>query len=147
MNTRKKTALGILGAAATTAFVLGATAPALADDTTQSWSADTTQTKTRILESLGLSNESPVVVAPEVSTGDVHTGDVLSGVLSGNDVGNDNVVGSANDTAIGSGNHTAIDGVDLDASDLFDSTVGDVTGDVSDLLDELDVTLDTMFED
>jgi hypothetical protein len=151
MNTQKKTALGILGATAATAFVLGATAPAMADDTTQSWSADTTETKTRILESLGISNESPVVVAPEVSTGDVstgdvHTGDILSGILSGNEVGNGNVVGSGNDTAIGSGNETG-----LNVSDLVDGHVGDITGDlgvdVSDVLDSIDVSLDNMFED
>lgn len=155
MNTQKKTALGILGATAATAFVLGATAPAMADDTTQSWSSDTTETKTRILESLGISNESPVVVAPEVSTGDVHTGDILSGILSGNEVGNGNVVGSGNDAAIGSGNETG-----LNVSDLVDGDVGDITNDlglgdvtsdlgvdVSDLLDSIDVSLDNMFED
>lgn len=153
MNTSKKTALGLLGAAATAAFVVGATAPAMADDNTQSWDTTTTDVKTRILEQLGVSNESPIVVAPEVSTGDVNTGDVntgdiLSGILSGNEVGNGNVVGSGNDTAIGSGNDTGVN-----VSDLVDGTVGDLTGDlgvgldVSDLLDSIDVGLDNMFED
>lgn len=141
MNTSKKTALGLLGAAATAAFVVGATAPAMADDHTQSWDTTTTETKTRILESLDILNESPVVIAPEVSTGDVASGDVTTGdVLSGN------VVGSGNDTAIGSGNDTGVN-----VSDVVDNTVGDLTGDVGldvgDLLDSIDVSLDNMFED
>jgi hypothetical protein len=160
MNTRKKTAFGILGVTATAALALGATAPAMADD---SESTSTIWNTTKTTELLGgtydggdytggditggdVSNESPVVVAPQV-----HTGDILSGIASGNEVGNGNVVGSGNDTAIGSGNDTAVDGVDVDTSDLFDSTVGDITGDisgdVSDLLDDLDVSLDGMFED
>ncbi len=147
MNTRKKTALGILGAAATAAFVAGAATPALADDTTQSWSNDMTTTKTRILETLDLSNESPVVVNPEVATGDVHTGDILSGVLSANEVGNSNVVGSGNDSAIGSGNTTAVDGIDAQVDDVVDSTVGDITGSVDDILGDLDLGLTNLFED
>jgi hypothetical protein len=151
MNTRKKTTFGILGATATAALALGVSAPAMADD--HDSSTDYTQTSSytkvlnKVLGDVGFSNESPVVVAPEVLTGDVHTGDVLSGNANGNHVGSGNVIGSGNDTAIGSGNHTAIDGVDVDASDFFDSTVGDITGDVSDLLDDIDVSLDNMFED
>lgn len=157
MNTSKKTAFGILGVAATAALVAGASVPAMADDHTSS--ADTTTTKVRILESLGLSNESPVVIAPQVGTGDVLSG----GVANGNEFGNGNVVGSGNDTAIGSGNDTAIDGIDStvsdvvdgSVSDLVDGTVGDITGDldlggitgdVSDLVGDLDLGLDTMFD-
>jgi hypothetical protein len=147
MNTPKKTALGILGVAATAALIGGASMPAMADDTTQSWSSDTTTTKTRILGDLGLSNESPVIVNPNVETGDVHTGDILSGVGSANEVGNGNVVGSGNDSAIGSGNTTGIDGIDTHVSDVVDSSVGDVTGSVSDLLGDLDLGLTGMFED
>lgn len=154
MNTRTKTAFGIIGVAATAALAVGVTAPAMADD---SESTSTIWNTTKTTELLGgtydggayhggdltggdVSNESPVVVAPQVSTGDI-----LSGVASGNEVGNGNVVGSGNDTAIGSGNDTAIDGVD--ASEVVDGTVGDITGDVSDLLDDIDVSLDTLFED
>jgi opacity protein-like surface antigen len=161
MNTRKKTAFGILGVAATAALAVGATAPAMADD---SESTSTVWNTTKTTELLGgtyeggdttggditggdVSNESPVVVAPQVDTGDILSGGVLNGNAVGNDVGSGNVLGSGNDTAIGSGNDTAIDGVDVDASDVFDSTVGDITGDVSDLLDDIDVSLDGMFED
>jgi hypothetical protein len=153
MNTSKKTAFGIIGVAATGALIAGASLPAMADESesTSTWTHVTTTKTTELLGGTydggdytggDVSNESPVVVAPEVSTGDI-----LSGVLSGNEVGNGNVVGSGNDTAIGSGNDTAIDGVDVDASDLVDGTVGDITGDVSDLLDDIDVSLDGMFED
>ena len=179
MNTRKKTAFGILGATATAALAFGAATPALAGDdrghthgkmthgdhtTTSTWSQydywtqrDTTLKGGDVTGGdLHYSNESPIVVAPEVSTGDILDGGILSGnangnhVGSGNEVGNGNVVGSGNDTAIGSGNTTGItgvEGVDIDTSDLFDSTVGDITGDVSDLLDDIDVSLKGMFED
>lgn len=149
MDTSKKTAFGILGVAATAALVAGVTAPAMADDSTTSTWSEYTTTLTGALTGgdLGFSNESPIVIAPEVSTGDVLGGDILSG----NETGNGNVVGSGNDTAIGSGNTTGIDGVDIDASDLFDSTVGDITGNVtgqvSDILDSVDASLEGMFED
>lgn len=150
MNTRKKTAFGILGTAATVALVAGASVPAMADD----HESNVSETKliAKLLGDVGLSNESPVVVAPQVGTGDI-----LSGNGNGNHVGSGNEIGSGNDTAIGSGNDTAIDGVDAsdlvdsNVSDLVDSTVGDITGDlttdVSDLLDSIDVSLDGMFED
>jgi len=145
MNTSKKTAFGILGVAATTALIAGASMPALADD--HDSSTTVTETKTRILGDLGLSNESPIVIAPQVATGDVATGDIGSNNGNGNHVGNGNVVGSGNDTAVGSGNTTGIRGVDIDTSDLFDSTVGDVTVQVSDVLDDIDVMLSNLFED
>lgn len=156
MEFRKKTAFGVIGAAATAALVTGTALPAFADDhesTTVSRSS-ATHVVTKLLGDVGASTESPVVVAPEVGVGDVLSGtEVGEGALSGNHVGSGNetasgnVVGSGNDTAIGSGNDTAIDGVDVDLSDLFDGSVGDVTGDVSDLLDDIDVSLDGMFED
>ena len=152
MNTSKKTAFGILGVAATTALVAGASLPAMADDrdssTTSSWSEYTTML-TGALQGgdLGFSNESPVVIAPETNVGDVLGGDILSG----NETGNGNVVGSGNDTAIGSGNTTAIDGVDATVSDVVDSTVGDITGDVSGMVDgligDLDLDITSLFED
>lgn len=142
MNTTKKTAFGILGAAATAALAFGVSTPAFADD--HDSSTDYSKILTKVLGDVGLSNESPIVIAPDVSTGDVLTGDVLSGNANGTEVGNGNVVGSGNDTAIGSGNDT---GIDVGVSDLLDSTVGDVTSDVSDLLGDLDLRLDTLFED
>ena len=145
MNTSKKTAFGILGVAATTALIAGASMPALADD--HDSSTDVTTTKTRILESVGISNDSPFVVNPDVSTGDVHTGDILSGNANGNEVGNGNVVGSGNDTVVGSGNTTAIDGIDAHVSDLLDSSVGDISGHVNDLIGDLDLGITNLFQD
>lgn len=144
MNTTKKTAFGILGVAATAALVAGASVPAMADDHDSSTSA--THTMTEILRTLDLSNASPIVIAPQVGTGDILGGDILSNNGNGNQVGNDNVVGSGNDTTVGSGNTTGIDGVDIDASDLFDSTVGNITGEVSGLLDDVDLMLNNLFE-
>lgn len=150
MNTRTKTALGIAGA--TALLVTGMASPALADTVN---SEDTRSTKllTKVLGDVGISTESPISVAPEVSTGDI---------LSGNETASGNAVGSGNESAIGSGNDTAIGGIDasgtdlggidlgglgVDVSDLVDGTTGDVTGSVSDLLGGLDTSLEGMFED
>jgi hypothetical protein len=123
MNT-KKTALGITGATAAALLTVGAVAPAMADDTT---SSDTTTTAVRALGDTWLtshligdvSNESPVVVAPSVDTGDIASG---------------NAMASGNDTAVGSGN-TA--NVGTSVSDLVDGTVGDISSDVSDLVGDV----------
>jgi hypothetical protein len=124
MNT-KKIALGITGATAAALLTVGAVAPAMADDHTSS--SDTTTTAVRALGDTWLtnhlvgdvSNESPVVVAPSVDTGDIASG---------------NAVASGNDTAVGSGNTT---NVGTSVSDLVDGTVGDISSDVSDLVDDV----------
>lgn len=148
MNTSKKTAFGILGAAATGALVVGASLPAVADDhdssSSSSWKHYVTTQQVELLggtyEGGDIGNESPVVVAPEVG--------VLNGSSVGNIAGNEVGNGSLNGNHVGSGTTTGIDGVDLDASDVVDSTVGDITGDVSDLLDgTLGIALEGMFED
>lgn len=161
MNIRTKTAVGILGATATAALAVGVASPALAGDhrspattghggdhaSSSTWSQhDYWSQRETTLTGGDISNESPVVVAPQV-----HTGDILGGgILNGNEVGNGAVVASGNDAAIGSGNTTGIagvEGVDVDASDLVDSTLGDLTGSVGDLLDDIEVTLDGMLGD
>lgn len=147
MNTRKKTAFGIAGAAATALLVTGMASPALADTVT---TEESTHTKllTKVLGDIGVSTEAPVVVAPEVSTGDV---------LSGNETASGNAIGSGNDSAIGSGNETGIGGVDvggldlggidLGVQDVVDGTVGDISGSVSDLLGDIDASLEGVLED
>ena len=123
MNTMKKTAFGITGAAAAALLTLGAVSPAMADDTTT--------TATRALGDISVghllgdvSTSSPVVVAPSVDTGDIASG---------------NAVGSGNDTAVGSGTTTNLG---AGVSDLVDGSVGDISGDVSDIVDDVTGDLD-----
>jgi hypothetical protein len=151
MNTSKKTAFGIFGVAATAALVAGTTMPAFADDTNVSTSQDTTTTKTRILDQLGLSNESPILIAPEVGTGDVLSGNANGNhVGSGNETANGNVVGSGNESVVGSGNTTAVEGIGDVTNNVGDVTAnvsditahvedltGDISNDVNDLLDSV----------
>ena len=143
----KKTAFGLTGAAAATLMVAGFAAPAMADDTTTNHSADTTSTATSLTTGLSdlfrvgdVSNSSPVVLAPEVGTGDILGGDLLSGnaLLSGNDV--QAPVASGNETPIASGNDTSVSDV-LNPSTSVDPSVGNGTsvsgGDIGASVDDL----------
>src|SRR5690606_13841835 len=136
----KKTAFGITGAAAATLLVGGLTAPAMAAPQHSMSHGDSTSTSTELsqfdlLESVDLnndllgdisggdvSNESPVVVAPEVGVGDIGSG---------------NAIGSGNETAIGNDIGNGND-VGANVSDVVDSTTG-VTSSVSDIVDSVDV--------
>lgn len=127
MNT-KKTALVLTGAAAAGLLTLGAVAPAMADSGDDNSSSSTTSA-TKILgdvtahDFLGdVSNSSPVGIAPQV--GDVASGNAVG---SGNDVSAPLV--SGNETSVGNGTS-----VGTDVVDLVDSSVGDISGDVSDIV-------------
>lgn len=135
MNISKKTAFGATAAAAAL-VVVGAAAPAMASDhgDWSSYSKSSTRTST--------SHEATnTVVAPDV---DILGGGVLNGdILNGNDVGSGNEVNapvlSGNDTAVGSGDDTAIGNVSgnsVDGNSVGNlSDVGNVSSDVSDLVD------------
>ena len=137
----KKTVLGTTGVAAAALLVGGFAAPAMADtssDTESTW----TTTNTSILESLdriiGIGDiSSPVVVAPDVSTGDVLSGDVTAPVGSGNDTsigngsGNGNSAGNGNSTGNGNSASGSVDDIvdnvtDVDVDDLLDDVTGDL---------------------
>ena len=145
MNTRKKTAFGILGVTATAALVTGGALPAMADD--HDSSTDVTKTITRILGDVGITGGdvttgAPVNVAPEVHVGDIGSGNAIG---SGNELNAPLL--SGNDTAVGSGNDTSVGDIGaVGVSDLLDGSVGDISGSVSDLLDSIDVSLDGMFD-
>lgn len=117
MNT-KKTAFGIIGAAAAGLITLGLAAPAMAstsDDRHSSSQSSTSTTNsssqysyeqmmTRITEILnGNTSSSPVVISPQIGIGDVASDNAVN---SGNSY--DVPVLSGNDTALGSGNTTAV---------------------------------------
>jgi hypothetical protein len=145
----KKTAFGIVGASAATLLVGGFAAPAMAGtsdshtpmDSISGTSSETTQTHLDLLDDIGLqggdilgdiSNESPVVLAPEVGVGDIGSG---------------NAIGSGNDTAIGNNLGNGND-VGANVSDIVDTTTGvssevsdvvDSVTDVSDVVDSVDV--------
>lgn len=165
VNTTKKTAFGLAGAAGAALLTVGFASPAMADTNTEhSESTDSSSTVTHILtgtelrEIFGIgdiSNASPIVLAPEV--GDVGSGNAIG---SGNDVtapiasGNDTAVGSGNDTAVGnnSGNGNSVGNVSNDVSDVVDTTTdvtGDVSNDVSDIVDDVTgaVDADAIVED
>jgi hypothetical protein len=138
----KKTAFGLTGAAAATLMVAGFAAPAMADDTTSSWDYSTTSTSTSLADLFrvgDVSNDSPVVLAPSVDTGDLLSGNALA---SGNDVSAP--VASGNDTAISDignvsdiGNGTSVSGGDIgtQVDDLVDggnigTNVDNLVGDI-----------------
>ena len=154
----KKTAFATTGLAAAALLTVGFAGPAMADTSSDSSTSSFTSLSDKdtrgelsskishLISTGSLSNESPVVVAPEVGVGDVLgggilTGDLLSGnaVASGNDVtapvtapiasGNEVTapVASGNDTAVGnnSGNGTSV------------GEIGDVTSEVGDLVDNV----------
>ena len=118
----KKTVFGTIGVAAAGLLALGAAAPAMAstgsdstwDTTTSSysstsWMKNDAHLLTDLTGSIGdVSNDSPIVIAPEVGVGDILGGDIASGnaVASGNDV--TAPVASGNDTPIASGNDTSV---------------------------------------
>lgn len=136
----KKTAFGIVGASAATLLVGGFAAPAMAGtsdshtpvDSITETSSESTQTHLDFLDEVGvqngdilggdllgdISNESPVVVAPEVG-----------------DIGSGNAIGSGNETAIGNnvGNGNE---VGANVSDIVDSTTG-VSSEVSDVVENV----------
>ena len=144
----KKTAFGLTGAAAATLMVAGFAAPAMADDTTSSWDYSTTSTSTSLADLFrvgDVSNDSPVVLAPSVGTGDVLSGNAL---LSGNDVSAP--VASGNDTAVSDignvsdvgqvsdiGNGTSVSGGDIgtQVDDLVDG--GDIGANVDNLVGDI----------
>jgi len=135
----KKTAFGLTGAAAATLMVAGFAAPAMADDTTSSWDYSTTSTSTSLADLFrvgDVSNDSPVVLAPSVGTGDVLSGNALA---SGNDVSAP--VGSGNDTAVSDigdiGNGTSVSGGDIgtQVDDLVDG--GDIGANVDNLVGDI----------
>lgn len=153
MNTFKKSAIVVTGAAAACLMALGASAPAFAsgghgggsyqwNDWSRAYSSSEV-TKTN------------VVVAPDldVLTGDIGNGNVIG---SGNDTLNGNL--SGNETAIGNGNETAIGNVS-DVADVSDvGNVSDVVDNVTNVTDVVDVddilsdisgwvNLEGMFED
>lgn len=150
----KKTAFGATAAVAALALTAVA-GPAMADD-------DTTYTSSKSWSSY--SNESPVVIAPEVGFSDVLSlgvlnGDLFSGnaLASGNDItapvasGNETAVGSGNDTAVGNGSANGNDiGGDIVTDVVDDVSGGDVTSDiggsVSDIVDGV-VDVDGILED
>jgi len=169
MNTRK-TAFGIAGAALATGIILTG-APAMAsgwdDGGHTSYTKESRSYSGHAFEHIFVKDlvgdiHAPVVVAPEVDTGDIGSGN-LSGnhtqapILSGNEtavgsgnetnIGNGNAVGNVSDVA--NGNHVG-SGNSADVSDTFDSTVGDiatdVTTDVSHILNDVDVSLKGIFD-
>jgi hypothetical protein len=135
----KKTILGTTGVAAAALMVGGFAAPAMADTSHESTSTWTT-TSTSLFESLDrivalgdVSNSSPIVVAPEVSTGDVLSGDVTAPVASGNETSAGNGNSTGNGTSAGNGTDVSnsvddiVDSVtDVDVSDIVDDVTGDL---------------------
>lgn len=145
----KKIVFGTI-AGAGALVVAGIAAPAMADDTRVTNSPSET------------SLDTPVVVAPEIGTGDILGGGVLGGgllngsaVASGNEVSGNDVsapVLSGNDTPVLSGNDTSVEApigngsgngnsVGAEVSDIVDNTL-DTS--VSDLVDG---TLDSSVSD
>jgi hypothetical protein len=143
VNTTKKTAFGIAGAAAATLLTVGFAAPAMADtssdssttESMSSWSSvtDLTNDLTTAL-STGDLFTTPVVIAPNVDTGDLSVGDVASGnqapIASGNEVAAP--VASGNETSVtapvASGNETG-NGNSV-ANPTTDTSVGDLTSNI-----------------
>lgn len=159
----KKTAFGITGAAAATLLVGGLTAPAMAAPQHSVSHGDWTSTSAELsqldlLESVGVntdllgdvtggdvSNESPVVVAPEVGVGDIGSGNAIGSgneTAIGNNIGNGNDVGASvsdvvdSTAGVSSSVSDLVDSV-TDVSDIVDSV--DVDGMVSDITDDLDL--------
>ena len=137
-NITKKTAFGLTGAAAAALLVTGFAAPAMADDISSSdHYSSTSSTNLADLFRVGdVSNDSPIVLAPSVGTGDVLSGNA---VASGNDV--TAPVASGNETSVGNvsdiGNGTSVSGGDIGANvdDLVDggnigTNVDNLVGDI-----------------
>ena len=105
----KKTAFATTGLAAAALLTVGFAGPAMADTTSDSSSSSFTSLSDKdtrgelsskisdLISTGSLSNESPVVVAPEVGVGDVLGGGILTGDLLGGDVLSGNAVASGND--------------------------------------------------
>lgn len=136
-NITKKTAFGLTGAAAATLLVAGFATPAMADDVSSSHDYSSTSTNLADLFRVGdVSNDSPIVLAPSVGTGDVLSGNA---VASGNDV--TAPVASGNETSVGNvsdiGNGTSVSGGDIGAEvdDLVDG--GDIGTNVDDLVGDI----------
>lgn len=135
MNTQK-TRLVLTGAAAAGLLAFGAVAPAIADSGDDN-SSFTSTSATKLLgdvaahDLLGdVTNGTPVVIAPQV--GDIGSGNavgsgngVTAPVLSGNgtSVGNDTSVGTS-------------------VQDMVDSSVGDITSEVSDAVGDITDAVD-----
>ena len=147
MNISKKTAFGATAAAAAL-VVVGAAAPAMASDNGD-WSS-----YAKSFSRTSTSHETTsTVVAPDV--------DILGGGILNGDIGNGNDVAapvlSGNDTAIGNVSGNSVDGnsvgnVSNDVSDLVDNATGTSVSDLVDVNDILGdiggwVDLNGMFED
>jgi hypothetical protein len=156
MNT-KKTAFGItIATGAAALLTLGAVAPAMASDNTDSSSTSrVTHTVAQLVDGntgefsdtlrlvdLGtVSNSSPVVLAPSVSTGDIASGNAVG---SGNDVtapllsGNDSAVGSGNSGSVSTGSiGTSVSNLVNGAVSGNSGSTGDISGSVSNLVNSI----------
>lgn len=155
MNTFKKSAIGVSGAAAACLLALGAAAPAFASGGHDQWGGGHDWTSYSKSYSSHSVKKTDITVSPELNVlnGDIGNGNAIG---SGNEFLNGNL--SGNETAIGNGNETAIGNV----SDVADvSNVGNVSDvvdnvtnvtdvvDVDDILSDISgwVNLEGMFED
>lgn len=126
MQITKKSAFTVAGTAAAALLTIGFAAPAMADSSDTTNSADTTSTS--FLNGNGISDNlspalaahgAPIVVSPQV--GDVASGNAL---LSGNQANGNQVVGDVT-APVASGNETT-------AGNVTGNTVGNVTGNTVD---------------
>jgi hypothetical protein len=101
----KKSAFGIIGIAAAGVLAVGIASPAMAStshdhgkgDTSSYSSTSWNKSYTHVVGDV--SNDVPLVIAPQVGVGDVLSGGVLNGgVGNGNELANGNAVASGNDT-------------------------------------------------
>ncbi|WBU37046.1 hypothetical protein [Homoserinibacter sp. YIM 151385] len=165
MNTTKKTAFGIVGAAGAALLTVGFASPAMAaTDVETNDSHDSTATHllsgSEFTDLFGIgdvTNASPIALAPEISTGDIASGNATA---SGNDVtapvasGNETNAGNGNEANVGngSGNGNSVGNVTNDVSDVVDTTTDattDVTTDVKDVVKDVTnaVDADAIVED
>lgn len=99
----KKSAFGVIGVAAAGLLALGAAAPAMASTTSHHdsgssySSASWTKSYTHLVGDI--SNETPVVVAPQLGVGDVLGGGILNGGVANGDIADGNAVASGNDVS------------------------------------------------